>query len=441
MSDLPHGWEWATLGDISTSITNGIFVSRPGEMPNGVPILRISSVRTMRLDLNDSRYSALSRKKLAADDKLLESGDLLFTRYSGSREFVGACARVPDDVAALTYPDKLIRVRLREIDSKYMEAAFASQIVRSSVENALRTTAGQVGISGSALKKIQVPVAPLEEQRRIIAALDEHLTHLAAGGACVDSATTTLANLRTSALNQYHSDALRLGARLVRIGDLADTQLGKMLDARNTTGTPTTYLRNVNVRWHSFNLEGLLFVALTDAEKVKFSLRDGDVLVCEGGEPGRCAVWRGQVPGAAFQKALHRVRVRNALSPEWLCMMLEAEVRSGRIEALLTGSTIKHLPQEKLRSIQIPVPDTDLQKSFVREFTLLSDNAGYTARQLALLTTRSSTLRRSLLSDAFAGRLVPQDPADEPASVLLDRISAERAVQPKPRRTRRTAAS
>lgn len=120
-------------------------------------------------------------------------------------------------------------------------------------------------------------------------------------------------------------------------------------------------------------------------------------------------------------------------------MMLDAEVRGGRVEALLTGSTIKHLPQEKLRSIRIPVPEVDLQRALVREFSSMSDGTRYTDNELIVSATRSDTLRQQLLADAFAGRLIPQDPTDEPASVLLDRIRAERAAQPRPPRRRRTA--
>ena len=121
-------------------------------------------------------------------------------------------------------------------------------------------------------------------------------------------------------------------------------------------------------------------------------------------------------------------------------MMLEAEVRSGRVAPLLTGSTIKHLPQEKLRAIEIPVPQVDLQTSSIREFSSLLTGVARMKDQSSVLVRSAETLRRSLLAEAFAGRLVPQDPDDEPASVLLDRIRTERAAQPKPRRTRKAAA-
>ena len=118
-------------------------------------------------------------------------------------------------------------------------------------------------------------------------------------------------------------------------------------------------------------------------------------------------------------------------------MMLEAEVRSGRTERLLTGSTIKHLPQQKLRTIQLPVPSLPVQQALVQQFRATEDGLRRATAQGAALNSRASALRRSLLADAFAGRLVPQDPTDEPASALLERIRAERAAAPKPKRARR----
>jgi type I restriction enzyme S subunit len=441
MSDLPPGWEWTTLGEIASSVKNGIFVSRPGSDPNGVPILRISSVRSMQLSLDDIRYSEQGADELQEQDALLIPGDLLFTRYSGSREYVGVCARVPNDVGPLTYPDKLIRVRVPIIEPSYLTAAFASPTVRASVQSVLRTTAGQVGISGSALKSIRIPVAPLGEQRRIAAALDEHLSRLDAGSGHLMHCTGQLPSLRAAALAEVHDVALSKAASSRTIGEIAVTQLGKMLDAKRTEGVSTEYLRNINVRWQSVDLAALQQVPLTKAERAKFSLEPGDILVCEGGEPGRCAVWRGQRPHIAFQKALHRIRVRGNVMPEWVSLMLEHAVRSGRVKRLLTGSTIKHLPQEKLRSVSIPVPERDIQQLLVEQLDRTEGTRVRLEETLSIAATRSDALRRSLLTEAFTGRLVRQDPNDEPASVLLERIRAERVAKSKPTRARRTRQS
>src|SRR6266581_955289 len=97
----------------------------------------------------------------------------------------------------------------------------------------------------------------------------------------------------------------------VHLGQIADVKLGKMLDkAKHRSGRPLPYLRNINVRWGSVNTSDLLEMNFEDDELDRFGLRKGDVLVCEGGEPGRAAVWNGSIPNIKYQKAIHRIRFR-----------------------------------------------------------------------------------------------------------------------------------
>jgi type I restriction enzyme S subunit len=392
----------------------------------------------MRLDLNDIRYSGKSHEEISSQDALLLPGDLLFTRYSGNRNYVGTCARVPDDVGSLTYPDKLIRVRVPIMDTRYLAAAFSAPSVRASIDRVLRTTAGQVGISGRSLKDVRIPIAPLSEQRRIVAVLEDHLSRLDIGSVYTDTSRRRIPMLRSSLLAEAWHSARTQGAPWRSIGEIAHTQLGKMLDSKRADGISTEYLRNVNVRWQSFDLSDLKAVPLTATELAKFDLKPGDIMVCEGGEPGRCAVWRGQREHISFQKALHRIRVHSGSVPEWVSFMLEYISRSGGTKNLLTGSTIKHLPQEKLRSIQIPMPEIERQVQLVNYILEATANHDRFAQEISRANSRSLALRSALLSEAFEGRLVPQDSSDEPASVLLKRIRADQAAQPKPKRTRRS---
>lgn len=198
MTTLPPGWTWTTLGDVALSVKNGIFVSRPGADPDGVPILRISAVRPGQLDLTDIRYSGTEAGALASADQLVSTSDLLFTRYNGNIDYVGACAIVPHAVGALTYPDKLIRVRIDTAvaDPAYVCYAFQTPAVRAEVRKSARTTAGQAGISGSNLRRIGFPLPPLAEQRRIVAALEESLSHYASGIKSVQQAQSRLRVLR-----------------------------------------------------------------------------------------------------------------------------------------------------------------------------------------------------------------------------------------------------
>ena len=135
------------------------------------------------------------------------------------------------------------------------------------------------------------------------------------------------------------------GWAMATIAEIADVQLGKMLDRAKNRGTPAAYLRNVNVRWGEFDLSDLREMRFTEREMGVFDIRDGDLLVCEGGEPGRAAVWRHGPTQLKYQKALHRVRTHAAVLPDYLEYFLRHAASAGLLTPLLTGSTIKHLPR------------------------------------------------------------------------------------------------
>ncbi|MEK7762923.1 MAG: restriction endonuclease subunit S, partial [Nitrospirota bacterium] len=145
-------WKQVVLGDIATSIRNGY--SKKPDAEQGTRIFRISAVRPMKLDANDIRY--LSGDSADYQSFLIESGDVLFTRYNGSRDYVGVCARVPPNLPPTAYPDKLIRVRVpgAMLLPEFLVILASTGRAREYIESKIRTTAGQSGISGGDLKSL-----------------------------------------------------------------------------------------------------------------------------------------------------------------------------------------------------------------------------------------------------------------------------------------------
>ena len=137
-----------------------------------------------------------------------------------------------------------------------------------------------------------------------------------------------------------------------------------MLDKKNITGVLYPYLANVSVRWGAFDLDNLKKMPFSEAEVVKFALKTGDIIMCEGGVPGRCAVWREDTACVKYQKALHRIRVYEIL-PEFVRYYFEAIHETMFFTSRFSGSTIHHLPRETLIQIQIPIPPVDEQKRIV----------------------------------------------------------------------------
>ncbi len=145
--------------------------------------------------------------------------------------------------------------------------------------------------------------------------------------------------------------------RVLPLGEVAETSLGKMLDkARPKGDIRVPYLRNANVQWGRIDADDVLSVDLSVEECERFSLESGDLLVCEGGEIGRAAIWSGGRAPVAYPKALHRVRSRGDLDLRWLMYLLMHYADTGVLAARATGSTIQHLPQRQLRELPTLLP-------------------------------------------------------------------------------------
>jgi type I restriction enzyme S subunit len=151
----------------------------------------------------------------------------------------------------------------------------------------------------------------------------------------------------------------------VRVGDVADSRLGKMLDKAKNKGTPHRYLRNVNVRWLDFDLTDLFQMKFGESELEEFSLRTGDVLICEGGEPGRCAVWDERESNVYFQKAIHRLRFFGLVDPVYFARVLRHDAVSSRLEQFFTGVGIKHFTGRGLARYSFPLPPLAEQSRIV----------------------------------------------------------------------------
>lgn len=213
------------------------------------------------------------------------------------------------------------------------------------------------------------------------------------------------------------------------LDEVAATSLGKMLDAKQRTGLhQTSYLRNINVRWGGFDLSDVAIMDIEPRELDRVLAQPGDLVVCEGGEPGRSAVWRAD-EAIALQKALHKVRPYAGVLPDYLALLLREQASTSELDKLFTGTTIKHLPQEKLRLVCVPLAPTDEQKRIVtaieEAFSKLDvGEAGLrTARQLI------KRMREAVLRAAVTGHLVPQDPTDPPAAKLLAELGVN-AIEP-----------
>lgn len=173
---------------------------------------------------------------------------------------------------------------------------------------------------------------------------------------------------------------------VVQLGIVAEHRLGKMLDRRKNTGKPRPYLRNTNIQWDRLDLSDIKEIQIEEEEVDEFRLQSGDVLVCEGGEPGRAAIWGGHAEDMVFQKALHRIRPSERLHPRFLLYRLMTDASSGRLAQYFTGATIKHLTGKNLARYTLPLPPITEQRKIVA----LLDNLLAHIGELSLALGRSA---------------------------------------------------
>lgn len=190
-----------------------------------------------------------------------------------------------------------------------------------------------------------------------------------------------------------------------RVGDLGQLKLGKMLDRAKNAGSPAKYLRNINVRWFRFDLNDLNEIFISPEEMSQFSVEDGDLFICEGGEPGRCAIWTGRGDSLVYQKALHRFRSDGAILPKFLMYRLRHDADSGVLADRFSGTTIKHLTRESLVAHELPLAPLAEQKRITDKLDTLLARVDACREHLDRVPAILKRFRQSVLAAATSGEL------------------------------------
>ena len=342
--------EKVRLGDVATYI-NGYAFKPTDWSNNGIPIIRIQDLTGNSYQLN--RYSGNFDLKYEVNP-----GDVLISWSASLGIYVweGERAVLNQHIFKVVF-DKI------EVNKNF----FIHQ-----AKNILEKAASEA--HGATMKHLTKPVfdalpfylPAITEQERIARELNK---------------VTDLINKRKQQLEKL--DEL-VKARFVELfgdviqndrgweqntfSDIATSRLGKMLDAKQQTGKYAyPYLANLNVQWFRFEIDNLNKMDFNEADRQEFELRDGDLLVCEGGEIGRCAVWHNEIQPCFFQKALHRVRCnQHIILPDYMAWWFKYNCDHKGFAAIEGAkATIAHLPGAKLKALKVTVPPIELQNQFV----------------------------------------------------------------------------
>lgn len=265
----------------------------------------------------------------------------------------------------------------------------------------MNKSAAVPGLNRDDAYRIRVPLPPLPEQRRIAAILDE--------AEAVRGARRASGTLLQAARDGLYPcmfgsiQAARTRFPTVTLAEVSTSSLGRMLDKKRETGEHARpYLRNANVQWFRFDTNDVAEMDFAPEIRPRYRLRPGDVLICEGGQPGRCAVWKSTETEMYFQKALHRVRTDpDRLTPDVLAHTMLHLSKGGHLGEAVSVATIAHLTGEQLARLEVPLPPMEQQ----REFQDRLDEMDQHAHRLAEHAASLDALFASLQHRAFRGEL------------------------------------
>ncbi len=214
------------------------------------------------------------------------------------------------------------------------------------------------------------------------------------------------------------------------LSSVGEVRLGRQRSPKRATGpNMRPYLRAANVTWDGLDLSDVKEMDFSPNEFETYRLIPGDIVLNEASgspdEVGKPAIWNGQIYGCCFQNTLIRIRTIPRIVP-FLFYRLMSDARSGNLGRAARGVGIHHLGAERTASWTIALPPLEEQHRIVAEIEQRLSIIQHAESTVAASLRRVEQLRQSILKRAFCGQLVPQDPDDEPASVLLESIHAER---------------
>lgn len=481
--DIPESWEWLRIGDIAAVVGGGTpKTSDPSNFENGsIPWITPADLSGFRGKfIARGRRNITERGLKGSSARLLPAGAVLLS----SRAPIGY-------VAIASQPVSTNQGFKSFVLPKWIDSSYVYYYLLGSREMIQELGGGTTfkEISGTIASTIPFAIAPLPEQRRIVAEIEKQFTRLDAAEAALRRVEVNLKRYRASVLKAACEGKLvpveaELAEAEGRDYEHAEQLLGRILAERraqwksqekrrgkykepvapDTTDLPELpagwvwaslsmvggvrlgrqrspkrakgpnmrlYLRAANVTWDGLDLTDVKEMDFSPSEFETYRLIPGDIVLNEASgspdEVGKPAVWQGQIEDCCFQNTLIRVRTDSEIVP-YLFHHLMSDARSGNLGRAARGVGIHHLGAGRTASWTVAIPPLEEQRRIVAELEQRLSSIQQAEATVEASLKQTERLRQSILNKAFSGTLVPQDAGDEPASVLLERIREERAA-------------
>lgn len=418
MTNLPENWTICKLEDC-LSITMG-------QSPNS------NSYNENRIGLPFYQGSAdfgelypISRKWCSAPIKIAEKNDVLLS------------IRAPVGHLNICYEKSCIGRGLSALHGKgnisnHFVFFLLKNLQQTLHENSTGTTF--LAITGERLKNISIPLPPLAEQERIVAKIEELFADIDAGVENLKSVKNQIALYRQSVLKSAFDGTLYKTTKwnFTSIGTVCDINPKTVLpDFSDDSIVSFLPMPTVEAETGAFSPET---VEYKKVKKGYTKFQNNDVLfakITPCMENGKSCVVRDLIQGVGFGSTeFHVLRCHAGMLPEYVFYFVVQKVFRSKAIPFMTGAVgQKRVPADYLRDCEIPVPTLDEQKRIVAEIESRFERADTLETAVDRALNDAEKLKQAVLKKAFSGELVPQNPDDEPASVLLDRIRAARASE------------
>jgi type I restriction enzyme S subunit len=445
--EIPASWAWVRLADV---LGEPLFNGRSARTAaDGFPFLRLTALKRGGVDFSEQRNGAWMKDQ--ASQFLVSDGDFLVSRANGSHDLIGrgALARhVPYPVA---FPSTMIRVRPHPavMMPEYLANIWESLLVRLQIEKAAHTTAHRAyTISHDTLADIRIPLPPIAEQRRIVETLKNHVTRLDAGQLNLQRGISLIPELRsavrdTAISGRVPSTSTTSHWRWGYLGDvIARIETGRSLPSERRPAKENEWgiIKASAMTWGNFNNEEHKAVQAGMNINPRHEINQNDILVSRANTAVHvgASVLVGECrPRLLLSDKSLRLVPKEEIERTWLIHVLSSSYVRKQISSMATGTlkSMRNITQQNLMRVQIPIPPREEQLIIGSAINDDLKRIDRLTEQIEPLQFQSERLRQSLLTRAFEGQLVRQDPADEPVSDRLARIRAEREAQGRTRQS------
>jgi type I restriction enzyme S subunit len=473
VAGLPPGWTWTTLGEISEVNPKNLPVQLTDQLDVTFLPMRAVEELSGRYDLSYVRKAKEVRKGYTP----IADGDIIFAKITPCMEN-GKVALLHNLLNGVGFASTEFHVFRfpRELQRKYFFYFLIQEDVRKNARKSMTGSAGQLRVPAKYMSDLPLPLPPLPEQRRIVAKIEELFSKLDAGVEALKKVKAELKRYHQAVLKyafegklteewrEAHKGELepasvllerikeerkkKLGAKYkepppidtsklpdlpegwawARLGQIADSiEYGYTARAEEEEVGPK-FLRITDIQNSVVDWDKVPYCRIDENRKRRYLVREGDLVFARtGATVGKSYLIRKHVPEAVFASYLIRIRSHRDISSEFLYSFFQSAFYWRQITESQVGIGQPNVNGARLAQIVFPLPPFHEQQIIVSEIERRFSVADEVEKVVEQSLKQAERLRQSILKRAFEGKLVPQDPTDEPASVLLERIKAEKA--------------